>query len=231
MQSRARRQPVTRTPRDGDNLRTVDRTRSGYDAVARAYADRFGDELDSKPFDRYVLDDFAQRVEGLGVVVDLGCGPGQVAAYLAAQGVPVIGVDVSPGMVATAQQCHPHLDFQVGDMRNLAFDNEAVAGIAALYSIIHIPRAGIPAVLTELRRLLRPGGLLLLAFHAGDRVEHVDEFFGEAVSLDFVFFSRAEMEDHLVGAGFELVWSRERGPYPDVEAPTDRAYVLSRRPT
>ena len=231
MQPRARRQPVTRTPRDGDNPRTVDRTSSGYDAVARAYADRFADELDSKPFDRDVLDDFAQRVEGLGVVVDLGCGPGQVAAYLAAQGVSVIGVDVSPGMVATAQQCHPHLDFQVGDMRNLAFANEAVAGIAALYSIIHIPRAGIPAVLTELRRLLRPGGLLLLAFHGGDRVEHVDEFFGEAVSLDFVFFSRAEMEDHLVAAGFELVWSRERGPYPDVEAPTDRTYMLSRRPT
>ena len=209
----------------------VDETSSGYDAVARAYADRFGDELDSKPFDRELLDEYAQRVEDLGVVVDLGCGPGTVAAYLAARGVSVVGVDLSPGMVATAQQRHPHLDFQVGDMRNLAFDNEAVAGIAAFYSIIHIPRDRIPAVLAELRRLLCPGGLLLLAFHVGDRVEHVDEFFGEAVSLDFVFFSRAEMEDHLVAAGFELVWSRERGPYPDVEAPTDRAYVLSRRPT
>jgi trans-aconitate methyltransferase len=98
----------------------VDETRSGYDAVARAYADRFADEFDSKPFDRDVLDDFAQHVAGLGMVLDLGCGPGQVAAYLAAQGVPVVGVDLSPGMVAMAQQRHPHLDFQVGDMRDLA---------------------------------------------------------------------------------------------------------------
>jgi len=208
----------------------VDGTRSGYDAVARAFADRFSDEFDSKPFDREVLDDFARRVEGRGVVVDLGCGPGQVAAYLGARGVPVVGVDVSPGMVAAAQQHQPHLDFQVGDMRNLAFDNETVAGIAAFYSIIHIPRDEIPAVLLEQRRLLRPGGLLLLAFHVGDRVEHVDEFLGEAVSLDFVFFTRAEMEDHLDTAGFELIWSRQRRPYPDVEAQTERAYLLSRRP-
>ena len=115
-------------------------------------------------------------------------------------------------------------------MRNLAFDNETVAGIAAFYSIIHIPRDEIPAVLLEQRRLLRPGGLLLLAFHVGDRVEHVDEFLGEAVSLDFVFFTRAEMEDHLDTAGFELIWSRQRRPYPDVEAQTERAYLLSRRP-
>ena len=179
----------------------VDETRSGYDAVARAYADRFAAELDGKPFDREVLDDFAQRVEGRGVVVDLGCGPGQVAAYLAARGVPVVGVDLSPGMVDTAQQDHPDLEFQVGDMRNLAFDNQTVAGTAAFYSIVHIPPDEIPAVLVEQRRLLRPGGLLLLAFHVGDRVEHVVEFLGEAVCLDFHFFTRAAMEDLLDAAG------------------------------
>lgn len=208
----------------------VDETRAGYDAVAPAYADRFADEFDDKPFDRDVLDDFARHVDGLGTVVDLGCGPGQVAAHLAGRGVPVVGVDLSPGMVAAAQQRHPDLDFQVGDMRRLAFFDETLAGIAAFYSIIHIPRDEIPAVLAEQRRLLRPGGLVLLAFHVGDRVEHIDEFLGAPVNLDFVFFTRSEMEDHLDTAGFELVWARQRGPYPDVEAQTERAYLLARRP-
>jgi SAM-dependent methyltransferase len=208
----------------------VDETRSGYDAVAGAYVDQFADEFESKPFDRDVLDDFAQHVAGLGMVLDLGCGPGQVAGYLAAQGVPVVGVDLSPGMVAVAQQRHPRLDFQVGDMRDLAFGDRTLAGIAAFYSIIHIPRDEIPAVLAEQRRLLNPGGLLLLAFHEGDRVEHIDEFLGEPVSLDFVFFTRTEMEDYLDTAGFELVWGRQRRPYPDIEAQTERTYLLSRRP-
>ena len=222
---------MTGKRRDADNSREGDETRSGYDSVAEAYADRFADELESKPFDRGILDDFAQRVVGLGPVVDLGCGPGQVAAYLAAQGASVVGVDLSPGMVAVAQHRHPELDFRVGDMRNLAFDDETLAGIAAFYSIIHIPRDDVPAVLAEQRRALIPGGLLLLAVHVGDRVEHIDEFLGESVSLDFAFFTSAEMEGQLETAGFELIWSRQRHPYPDVEAQTERAYLLSRRPT
>ena len=207
-----------------------DATRAGYDAGAAAYASRFADELDAKPFDRELLTDFAHRVAGRGTDIDLGCGPGQVAAFLAVHGVQTIGVDLSPGMVATAQQLHPSLDVRVGDMRDLDVDDESLAGVVAFYSIIHIPRDEVREVLAELLRVLRPGGLLLLAFHDGDRVEHIDEFLGEQVSLDFVFFDRTEMERHLDDAGFELVWSRQRGPYPDVEAPTERTYLLARRP-
>ena len=208
----------------------ADETREGYDAVADAYADRFANELDHKPFDREILDGFAELVEDTGVVVDLGCGPGQVAAYLAVRGVAARGVDLSPGMIARAQQRHPHLSFQVGDMRDLAFDDESLAGIAAFYSILHIPRDDVPAVLGELHRVLRRGGLLLVAFHLGDRIEHVEEFLGEPVSLDFVFFTTPEMERHLNAQGFELLASHERDPYPVVEAQTRRAYLLARRP-
>lgn len=208
-----------------------DEIRSGYDAVAQAYTDRFADEFASKPFDREVLDDFALRISHDGTVLDLGCGPGHLAAYLAAQGVSLVGVDLSPGMAAAAQLRHPHLSFHVGDMRSLPFADGSLAGIAAFYSIIHIGRDEIPAVLAEQRRLLRPGGVLLLAFHAGNRIEHFDEFLGEAVSLDFVFFTRAEMENQLHAAGFEPIWSRQRDPYPDVEAQTERVYLLVRGPT
>jgi SAM-dependent methyltransferase len=116
-------------------------------------------------------------------------------------------------------------------MRDLAFGDGTLAGIAAFYSITHIPRDEIPAVLAEQWRLLIPGGLLLIAFHVRDRVEHIDEFLGEPVSLDVVFFTRAEMADHLDTTGFDLVWGRQRRLYPDIEAQTERTYLLSRRPT
>ena len=54
---------------------------SGYDAVASAYADRFRDELGDKPFDTRMLDWLAERAGGVGPICDMGCGPGQVAAY------------------------------------------------------------------------------------------------------------------------------------------------------
>ncbi|MBM3218880.1 MAG: hypothetical protein FJZ38_09390 [Candidatus Rokubacteria bacterium] len=58
-----------------------------YDAIADEYAQQYFDELDGKPFDRAWLDRFAESVKGRGRVCDLGCGPGQIARYLAARGV------------------------------------------------------------------------------------------------------------------------------------------------
>lgn len=208
----------------------ADRTSADYDAVSRPYADKFANELDHKPSDRRILDDFASGCEGSGVVVDVGCGPGQVAAYLTDRGVTTIGVDLSPGMIACAQERHPHLDFLVGNMRHLPFEDESLAGVTAFYSIIHIPRDDVPAVLAEWHRKLRRGAPLLLAFHQGDSVNHVNEFLGEPVCLDFVFFTTHEMETYLTTQGFDLLSTSERGPYPNVEAQTERVYVLARRP-
>jgi len=55
---------------------------SSYDRVAENYAEQFRDELDKKPFDRKMLDWLAEKVGGLGVICDMGCGPGQIARYL-----------------------------------------------------------------------------------------------------------------------------------------------------
>jgi hypothetical protein len=53
-----------------------------YDRVAEEYVQRIFDELQHKPLDRQLLEQFAARVHGLGPVCDLGCGPGHVARYL-----------------------------------------------------------------------------------------------------------------------------------------------------
>ena len=63
-----------------------DATQAGYDAVAEEYAERFFDELAAKPLDRALLDCLAELTRGLGVVADIGCGPGQIARYLADHG-------------------------------------------------------------------------------------------------------------------------------------------------
>src|SRR5438034_5027380 len=55
---------------------------SSYDRIAEEYANRISGELDHKPLDRMLLDEFAARFKGAGRVCDLGCGPGHVARYL-----------------------------------------------------------------------------------------------------------------------------------------------------
>ena len=115
-------------------------------------------------------------------------------------------------------------------MSSLDVENEAWGGIVAFYSIIHIPRAEVISVLREFRRVLRPNGLLLLSFHQGQEIIHLDELWGEKVALDFVFFQLHEMEDYLKAAGFEIEDSIERPPYEGVEVQTQRVYIFARKP-
>src|SRR5205823_12308301 len=154
----------------------INQLQDSYDQVAGEYTTRIFHELEHKPLDRTLLDRFAGEVRDLGPVCDIGCGPGHIARYLHERGVNVLGVDLSPRMVEQARRLNPGIEFQQGNMSCLDVPDEAWAGIAAFYSIIHIPRAEVISVLREFRRVLRPGGLLLLAFHQGQEIIHVDEW-------------------------------------------------------
>lgn len=204
--------------------------RTSYDRVADEYVRRIFDELQHKPLDRQLLDRFAASVRDVGPACDMGCGPGHVARYLYEHGVQVSGVDLSPAMVEQARRLNPGVEFRQGDMMALDAPDEAWAGIAAFYSIIHIPRGDMAQALGELRRVLRPGGLLLLAFHIGDDTIHLEEWWGQEVSVDFFFFRSDEMAGNLRAAGFEIEEIIEREPYPDdIEHQSRRSYIFARR--
>ncbi len=179
-----------------------------------------------------MLDDFAGRVRGRGIVCDLGCGPGQIARYLSERGVPVLGIDLSPKMVKMAKELNPGIDFSIGDMRALEVANGSWAGIAAFYAIVNLTDADLQLALKEMHRALQPDGWLLLSFHIGDEVIHVEDLWSCPVSLDFYFRQTEDILGDLRSAGFEVDQVVEREPYaPEVEYQSRRAYVLARRPT
>ena len=204
---------------------------SSYDRVAEDYAQQFRDEMDQKPFDRKMLDWLIEKLGGSGIICDMGCGPGQIARYLHRQGVKACGVDLSPAMVQQAQSLNPEIPFQRGDMLALAdVADNSYGGIAAFYSIVHIPRRKVVQALREFKRVLRPQGVLLLAFHIGQEIKHLDEWWGKEVSVDFLFFETEEMKSYLMTAGFGLEEVIERDPYPEaVEYQSRRAYIFAKK--
>jgi SAM-dependent methyltransferase len=206
-----------------------DELRASYDQVAETYADTFFDELDRKPFDRDFLDAFAERLRGTGLVLDVGCGPGHVARYLNERGVEVAGVDLSSEMVDVARRLNPGLRFDVGDMAALGVEDAGLAGLVAFYSIIHIPREGVPGVLREFRRAIRSGGELVISVHAGTGWVRRDEFLGRAVPFEATFFERDELVSMVEGAGFQLEEAIQRAPY-ETESQTQRLYVRALAP-
>ena len=214
-----------------DSSKPVDNTQKSYDTIARAYADQIYAELKEKPFDREVLDRFAERVRGRGRVCDVGCGPAQIARYLRDRGIDALGLDLSRGMLAQARRLNPDLQFVQTSMLALGLGAETLAGIAAFYCIIHVPRARVVAALAEMRRVLRPGGSLLLTFHLGTEDSHHEEMLGRPVSLDVTRFTSAEMAGYLRAAGLVVEAVQERDPYaPEVEYQSRRGYILASRP-
>ncbi len=200
-----------------------------YDQVADEYTLRFFHELEHKPLDRALLDLLAERVRGLGLMCDLGCEPGHVTRYLHERGVSVLGIDLSPRMVELARKLNPGITFEQGNMAALTVEDEAWVGIVAFYSVIHFPRPQVVPVLHEFHRVLRPNGVLLLSFHAGQEVKHVEEWWAKPVSLVGFFFEREEMEGYLREAGFAIEVSMQRAPYVEVEVQTQRVYLLARK--
>ncbi len=207
-----------------------DRVRDGYNRLADEYVRHVYDELRHKPFDRERLDRFAARLRNAGPVCDLGCGPGQVTRYLHERGVHITGIDLSDAMIVRARRLNPGIDFSQGDLTALTVADEAWAGIIAFYSLIHVPREFIPATLRGLYRVLRPGGLLFLAFHVGTDTLRVADLWNVPVVLDFHFFQSDEITDGLRDTGFLVEDTVERDPYPEIEAQTRRAYILARKP-
>jgi SAM-dependent methyltransferase len=202
--------------------------RESYDSAAEAYAEHLATELEHKPLDRHLLNRFAESLRGRGLVADLGCGPGQIAAYLQQQGVDVVGIDLSPEMIRVASQLNPGLAFRVGDMRQLDFPDAALAGVVAFYSIVHFLPSDLGPVFREVRRTLASDGLALLAFHVGDQAVHVDDLYGAPVSLDFQFHRPGQVVETLGPAGLSVIEHVERAPYEGAEYPSHRCYLLAK---
>jgi SAM-dependent methyltransferase len=204
---------------------------SSYDRVADEYVRHVYDELRRKPLDQQLLDRFADAVRGVGLVCDLGCGPGHVARYLHGRGVEMCGVDVSQGMITRARELNPGIEFRLGDMKNLDAPTDAWAGIAAFYAIVNLPPADVEQALREMKRVLQPGGRLLLSFHIGEEVSHLDDLWGCAVCLDIFFWRTEDVAVYLRAAGFDVEEIVEREPYaPEVEYQSRRAYIFARKP-
>ena len=204
---------------------------ASYDRVAALYVEHIYDELEGKPADRDVLNRFATVMRGRGVVCDLGCGPGQVGRYLHDRGVTVIGVDLSPGMLAEARRLNPDIEYRQGNMLALDVPDESWAGIVAFYSVIHVSRPDVVRALREMARVLTLDGALLLTFHVGDEEWHETDSWGEPVDLTYWFFTAEEMAGYLREAGLVVDGIIERAPYaPDVEYQSRRVAVWAHKP-
>ncbi len=155
-----------------DHPADLDTVRESYDRVADNYAHMvlttgIGD-IRRHPWLKASIDAFADTVTGLGPVLDVGCGPGTVTAYLAERGLDVSGVDLSPRMIENARRLHPECRFSVSSATDLDLAEASLGGVLGWWSLFNLPRAVLPQVLAGFVRALKPGGHFITATHVGD---------------------------------------------------------------
>jgi SAM-dependent methyltransferase len=202
-----------------------DRLRRSYDKVAADYEAAFLDELAAKPRDRELLTRFAFAAGD--PVADVGSGPGQIGAYVRAQGRRVLGLDLS---VAMATRARDRLGQAVqADVRVPPFRAGSLGGVLAFYSLIHVRRDELDATVTDLAVALRPGGRLLVSAHEGDGELSARRFMGRRVPFVATLFRLDELAAAAVAAGLQVTLAERRAPYPD-EHPTHRLYLEAVRP-
>ena len=208
-----------------------DKVRAAYAAIAESYSEQLGDELAGLPFEAWLL----RRVVELSdpaPVIEVGTGPGHVAAFLAEAGATVTGLDLTPEMVDQARRRYPGVTYEVGDLRRLMrpTTHDGWGAVLAWYSLIHLAASELPAAVGSLVRPLRPNGWLVLALHAGAEVRTITDWFGHEIDLDVVLHDPADVVAVVERAGLSDVEWYRRGPLTARGETTQRLYVLARKP-
>jgi ubiquinone/menaquinone biosynthesis C-methylase UbiE len=210
----------------GQELNKIERM---YDTVAKEYAETFIGEHEKKPKDQEILHRFSQEIGDRRPAWDFGCGPGQTAKYLKDLGIEISGLDLSGKTLEQARKIHPDIHFRKGNILNLEFDDDSIAGVVAFYAIVHFTKDQVGLALREIFRVLQPGGIFLLTYHVGEETIHLDEFLGKEIDVDFMYFTSDFIFRCLKNCGFDNIEIIEREPYPDVEYESRRAYVFAKK--
>ena len=173
-------------------------TRATYDVVAARYLENARDRGPIGPH----LDAFAGAVAPGGRVIDLGAGPGLDTVLLVKRGLRAIGVDFSLGMLKAGVRECPGTRAQA-DARRLPVQTGCVDGVWAKASLLHLQRHDAARALDEVRRVLRPAGILFLAVKAGSGEATETARYG--LPRFFQYWSDAELDEVLAAHAFDVL--------------------------
>ncbi|MFC1516590.1 class I SAM-dependent methyltransferase [Thermodesulfobacteriota bacterium] len=208
----------------------LDKVESLYDTIAKEYAKAFSGEHEKKPKDQEILHRFSIEIGDRRPVWDFGCGPGQTTAYLKNLGVKISGLDLSEKILEQAITRNPKIHFRKGNILELEFENDSIAGAVAFYAIVHFTQEQVEIAFREVFRVLQPNGIFLFTYHIGEETIRLEEFLGKKINIDFMFFTTDFIYSCLKKVGFEKTEIIEREPYTGVEYESRRAYVFATKP-
>jgi SAM-dependent methyltransferase len=184
--------------------------RATYDRIASAYAASTTQPLPEglSPLDGPRLA-FAELLDPSCRIADLGCGPGDDAAWFAARGHDVVGVDLSTSMARLTDSRLGSHRAAVGDLRALPLRDASLDAVWSAAALLHVPDEDTARVLAGVRRVLRPGGVVGLVTALGDGVREEPVPYAPGESRWFVYRDPATLVASFGATGLRVRASGE----------------------
>lgn len=194
-----------------------------YDRIAEKYVNAYSenDLVDCK-----YLDDFIALLGG-NKILDMGCGCGESASYLASHNFDVIGIDFSSNMLAEAHRLYPNLRFEKQNILNTSFEDKSFDGIVLTYVINHFNNVGLKKLKNEIDRLLKDSGVVFLSLHIGSEEKYVPDPLDNSIEIYYNFFGINKLEELFDDYKRESFFSRNSFG-PD-EFLCDKIFVIFRK--
>jgi SAM-dependent methyltransferase len=196
----------------------------GYDAMVDTW-ELWKAQIEDDPRAEW-CDELVARLPVGARVLELGCGGGTEETKVLAERFRLTGVDLSGEQLRRARERVPNAEFVQADFTALDFDAVSFEGVAAFYSLNHVPRELLSQLFVWINTWLTPGGLFLAALGTGDTEGWTGDFLGAPT-----YFSSfpPETNSRLLGeAGFELLRD-EVVTIREPEGPVEFQWVLARR--
>ncbi len=184
----------------------------GYDAISQNYL-KLIENMGPRVREKY-LTVVEQNLPAGSLVLEMGCGAGAPMTQRLVRHYRVIALDISRDQLALAVRNVPEANFVLADMTRLPF-RATFDAVIAFYSMTHVPRDEHVALLRDIYRLLRPGGLFVATMGHGDCHDIVEaDWLGAPM-----FFSHFDSETNVrlvKEAGFNILtsedeWEQEYG--------------------
>lgn len=177
-----------------------------YNLTAKEYDAQTADFWQRVP--QTILSQFVQSV-GKGKILDIGSGPGRDGLLLKQQGLDVVCLDASQAMVDLCRQ--KGLQTVLADFTNIPLPDESFDGAWAYTSLLHVPKSEASRAFQEIRRILKPGGILGLGLIEGQE-ERYRESAGPNKPRWFSFYNKSEIEGLLSSYGFKVSYFEQVRP-------------------
>ncbi|MCA9383763.1 methyltransferase domain-containing protein [Candidatus Dojkabacteria bacterium] len=166
------------------------------------YADQYSKKYKTLRYTKKYLDYFIDNASGT-TLLDIGCGHGRDSFYLSDAGFDVTGIDGSSEMISIAKQQISSCKFECCLFKDIGYEENSFDNIWASASLLHLTKIEFKAILSKIRKILKPGGLFYLSMQEGEGeiVQNVS-----VVEADRLFtrYNISELEQLLSEAGFSI---------------------------